>query len=165
MALGLGTICLGVVQGMYLVIPPTVGWPIVAMLFIGAISLCIIGIRKKEGQKESFVSTIDFHAWAIGISGYRGYPQKPDNAYWLYLEISTNQSIDTLDLLIGDRYIAANLPCRFSHIFNAYFKVTEWRYTGEHQVELIVNKARNNSISSGRKPIDFNMEPFGRHPT
>jgi hypothetical protein len=165
LALAVGAVGWTVVQSMYPVISPIVGWPIAVILFIGAILLFIIGIRKKEGQKEFLVPTIDFHAWAFGISGYRGYPKEPDEKWWLNLEISANlrgRPIDTLDLVIEGDYIHVNLPCKFGGIFNAYFEVTKWRDTGKHQVELIA-KVGNELISSGRKTIPFDMEPFGRH--
>jgi hypothetical protein len=154
-------------QIMHPLIPPALGWPIVGILVISAILLLITGIRKKEGQKESLIPTIDFHAYGFGLSGYRGYPKEPDESWWLNLEISIdriNRPIDTLDLVIEGEYIPVNLPCKFSHIFHGYFKVSKWRHTGEHQIELIA-KAGNEPISSGRKSIDFNMEPFGKHQT
>ncbi len=47
MGLGLVAIAVGVLQGMYEVIPPQLGWSIIGTTSIGAIVLVILGIRKK----------------------------------------------------------------------------------------------------------------------
>lgn len=165
-ALGFGVVAISltVVQIMNPPIPPTVGWLSVAILWALAILFFIKGIRKRE-NRELLIPTIDFHEYGFGLSGYREYPKETNEGWWLNLEISIdqiNRSIDTLDLVIEGEYIPVNLPCKFSHIFHGYFKVSKWRYTGEHQIELIA-KMGNESINSGRKSIDFNMEPFGKH--
>src|SRR4030042_1210496 len=144
------------------IISPAWGWPIISILGVAAILLIITGIRNKEGRKESFIPTIDFHAYEFGLSGYREYPKEPNEVWWLNLEISIdriNRPIDILDLVIEGEPIHVNLPCNFSHIFHGYFNVSKWRDTSKHQVELRA-KVGNEPISSGRKLIDFNMEIF-----
>ena len=162
LALGFGAIIWAVVQGMYPLISPNVGWPIVGALGILAVVFLIIGIRKKESQ-ISLVLTPDTSA--IGLSGMSGYPDKPLNALWLCLGISVNpidKPIDTLDLLIDSETIHANRwPGKNVAAFHVDFNVTKWQRKGEKQVELIA-KVGNNTTSSGRFPIDFNREPSGR---
>jgi heme/copper-type cytochrome/quinol oxidase subunit 2 len=158
---GLGAISWAVVQSMYPVISSTTGWPIVGILGILAVSFLIIGIRKKESQKSLVLTP---HAWAIGLSGMTGYPDEPRNEAWLRLEVSVNaidKPIDTLDLIIDSKTIPANhWHGKNVTAFTVYFKVTEWHWKGEYQVELIA-KVGNNMPSSGRFPIDFNAEPGG----
>ncbi len=106
------------------------------------------------------------HTYAIGLSGMTGYPDKPDNAYWLCLEVTVHPSskpIDTLDLLIGATTIPANdWSGKNVAAFSVYFNVTDWKWKGEIQVEL---QARIQGVvhSSGRIPIDFNVELWGSH--
>ena len=160
--LGFGAIIWAVVQGMYPVISPIVGWPIVGGLGIRAIFFLIIGIRKKKSQMSLILTP---RTYAIGLSGMTGYPNKPDGAYWLRLEASVNAAynkpIDTLDLLIGAATIHANSwPGRKVAAFTVYFNITDWKWKGESQVEL---QARMQGAvhSSGRISIDFDAEPGG----
>ncbi len=143
------------VGGIMTYLSPQFGIPLcIALIVLGFIFL-------KRAYK---LPAIDFHAWGTGISGYRGYPKEPDGKWWLYLEVSIDQTsrlIDTLDLLIEDDRIPVNLPCKFGAMFNVYFEVTKWRSMGKHQVELVA-KVGKETISSGRKMIDIDMEPFGR---
>ena len=163
LALGLGAIVWAVVRSMYPLISPILGWPIVGILGILAILFFIIGIRKKESQKSLVLTP---HAWAIGLSGMTGYPTEPENAWWLLLEVSTNaidKPIDTLDLIIDGKTIPANhWPGKIVTASNVYFNVTEWRYKGKNQVELIAHVG-DKMHRSGRIAIDFNVEPWGSH--
>ena len=153
-----------VVQMIYPQIPPYIGWPIVGILGILVLSFFIIGIRKKESQ-ETLILTV--RSWAIGLTGMTGYPKEPENAAWLRLEVVVNpigKPIDTLDLLIGSETIPAyHWHGKIVTAFNVYFNVTKWQWKREHQVELIA-KVGGKPHSSGRIPIDFNVEPggFGR---
>jgi hypothetical protein len=52
LAVGLLAIAVGVLQGMYPVISPIIGWLIVAALGIAAFVLCAIGIRKEESERS-----------------------------------------------------------------------------------------------------------------
>ena len=52
MAAGLLAIALGVIQGMYPVIPPIVGWPIIAILVLATFTLVDMGIRKKAKDND-----------------------------------------------------------------------------------------------------------------
>lgn len=76
-----------VVQSMYPLIPPIIGWPIVGILGILAVLFFILGVRKKDNQKSLILTP---RAWAIGLSGMTGYPDEPDGEYWLRLEASVN---------------------------------------------------------------------------
>jgi hypothetical protein len=153
------TILLAVVQAMNPPIPSIVGWPIVAIFGILFIAFLVVGIRKKEIQK-SLVPTP--HTYAIGLSGMTGYPKEPENADWLCFEVAVNpidKPIDKLDLLIDDKKIPANhWPGKNVASFNVYFNVTEWRWKGKNQVELIAY-VEGKGYSSGRITIDFNIEP------
>lgn len=115
---------------------------------------------KALGTEQSLVLTP--HTYAIGLSGMTGYPDEPDNASWLCLEVSVNpvdKPIDKLDLLIGDESIPTNhWPRENVAAFHAYFNITEWRWKGENQVELIAYVG-DKMHSSGRKNIDFNVDP------
>lgn len=126
------------------------------------------GIQPKSYDKRDVIINNDEslvltpHQYAIGLSGMTGYPDEPANAYWLCLEVAvhpSNKPIDTLDLLIDYKPIPANdWPGKNVAAFNVYFEVTGWKWKGKNQVELIANKKH----SSGRIPIDFNVEPSGR---
>jgi len=163
LALGLGAISWAVVQSMNPLISPIVGWPIVGILGILAVFFLIIGIRKKESQKSLILTP---HTWAIGLSGMTGYPDEPENAAWLLLEVSVNaidKPIDKLDLIIDGKPIPANYwPGKNVTAFNVYFNVTEWQWKGKNQVELIAYIG-DKMQTSARIPIDFNVEPWGRH--
>ena len=119
---------------------------------------------KALGAEQSLVLTP--HTYAIGLSGMTGYPNEPDNADWLCLEVAVNpinKPIDTLDLLIDSETIHANhWPCKNVAAFNVYFNVTEWRWKGKKQVELIANVG-DKMHSSDRINIDFNVEAWGYH--
>ena len=162
-ALGLIAIICSVVQGMNPLISPIVGWPIVGLLGTLAVVFFIKGIRKKESQKSLILTP---HTYAIGLSGMTGYPDEPDNADWLCLEVTVHPSskpIDTLDLLIGSETIPANdWPGKNVSAFSVYFKVTGWKWKGIIQVELQA-RIQGAVHSSGRIPIDFNVEYWGSH--
>ncbi len=139
---------------------------------IGAIFIIIGIIGWKKSRRNKTISNnydkslvLTPHAWAIGLSGMTGYPKKPENATWLCFEVSVNaisKPIDTLDLIIDGKSIPANQwHGKIVTAFNAYFKVTEWQWKGENQIELIAH-IEGKSHSSGRIPIDFNVEPSGR---
>lgn len=128
----------------------------------------ILDYRGKVGQEpfdteQSLILTIQ--EYAIGLSGMTDYPKKPENAAWLRLKVAVNpisKPIDTLDIIIGSETIHVNnWPRKIVATFTAYFKVTEWQWKGEHQVELIA-KVGGKSYSFGRTLIDFNIEPGGR---
>ena len=159
--LGCGAIAWAVVQGMYPITPPTVGWPIVGILTTCAACFLIVGIRKKEAQKSLMLTP---SAWAIGLSGMTGYPSKPDGAYWLRLQASVTaieKPIDGLDLLIGTTTIHANnWPGKNVTEFTVYFDVTGWKWKGKIQVELHAH-IQSAIYSSGRVNIDFDAEPGG----
>ena len=161
LVLVLGTMILAIVQSMYPLISPTVGWLIVGILGILAVLLFIIGVRKKESQK-SLILTLQ--AWAIGLSGMTGYPVEPRNEAWLRLNVSVNvidKPIDTLDLIIDGKPIPANQwHGKIVTAFHVYFEVTEWHWKGKNQVELIAHVG-GKPHSSGRVTIDFNAEPGG----
>jgi len=163
LALGLGAISWAVVQSMNPFISPIVGWPIVGILGIFAVSFLIIGTRKKESQKSLVVTP---HTYAIGLSGMTGYPGEPENADWLCLEVTvhpSSKSIDTLDLLIGSETIPANdWPGKNVAAFSVYFNVTGWKWKRIIQVELQA-RIQGTVHSSGRIPIDFNVEHWGSH--
>ena len=136
MAFSAGAGAMAVLQMMYPLIPPIVGWPIVGVLVVLALRFFIIGIRKKEGQKSLILTP---HTSAIGLSGMTGLPDKPLNALWLCLGVSVNaidKPIDTLDLIIdGKPPIPANhWPGKNVTAFHVDFNVTEWRMKGEKQV-------------------------------
>ena len=162
LALGLGAISWAVVQSINPLISPIVGWPIAGILGILAVSVLIIGIRKKESHETLILTPL---AYAIGLSGMTEYPKEPENEAWLLLEVSVNaidKPIDTLDLIIDGKPIPANhWSGKNVAGFNVYFNVTEWQWKGKNQVELRA-KVGNNTTSSGRFPIDFNREPSGR---
>jgi len=126
----------------------------------------IIEIRELLRNKKQDPPIFTPHKYAIGLSGMTGYPSKPDNAKWLCLEIAVNpinELITTLDLLIDSKTVHANhLPCSVVSAFNAYFNVSEWRWKGGKQVELI-SKAGSETQSSVIINIDFNVELFGSH--
>ncbi len=130
-------------------------------------SNCIEKRKQLSGitNEESLVLTP--HTYAIGLSGMTGYPEKPDNADWLCLEVAVkpiSKPIDTLDLLIEEQTIHANRwTGKNVAAFRVYFNVTGWKWKGEIQVEL---QARIEGAvrSSVRIPIDFDVEHFGRHP-
>ncbi len=163
MAFGLVAIIWAVVQGMYPLIPPLVGWLIVFLLVIPAAFLLIAGIKGKEIQKSLVLTP---HAWAIGLSGMTGYPAEPENIDWLLLEVFVNpvdKPIDALDLVIDDKTIPANQWLdKIVNVFNVHFNVTEWRWKGKNQVELFAYVG-DKKYRSGRITIDFNVEPFGSH--
>ena len=156
-------IAMVVVQMTYPEISPFIGLPIAGILVILALIFLIIGIRKKEGQ-ETLVLTVC--SWAIGLTGMTRYPKEPENAAWLLLDVSVNaikRPIDTLDLIIDGKPIAAyHWLGKIVTAFNVYFNVTEWQYKGNNQVELIA-KIGGKPHSSGRIPIDFNVEVWGKH--
>jgi len=97
-----------------------------------------------------------------------GYPIEPENAARLLLEVSVNaidKPIDTLDLIIYGKTISANRWLgKIVTAFNVYFNVTEGQYKGNNQVGLIA-KVGGNPHSSGRIPIDFDVEVWGKHLT
>lgn len=107
--------------------------------------------------------------YAIGIAGHRGYPDKPTEAYILRLWVVISPAstpIDTLDLLVGSSLPpiqAIDWSGKIETAFNVCFDVSEWRCKGELPVELVA-KAGSDTHRSGRKPVDFCMEVFGRHP-
>ena len=163
LASAIGAISCAVVQAMYPLISPIVGWPIVGVLGILAVSFLIKGIRKKESQKLLILTP---HTYAIGLSGMTGYPDKPLNADWLCLEVTVSpidRPIDTLDLIIDGKPIPADDWHRKNvAAFSVYFNVTSWKWKGIIQVEL---QARIQGVvhSWGRIPVDFNVEHGGRH--
>ena len=158
-SLGFMAIAVAVVQKMNTSIPPIVGWPIVGLLGIAAILFLIIGIRKKESQ-QTLVLTV--RSWAIGLTGMTGYPKEPENAAWLLLDVSVNaieRPIDTLDVIIDGKTIPANhWHGKIVTSFHVCFNVTEWWMKGKNQVELIAYVG-DKMHRSGRKNIDFNVEP------
>lgn len=144
-------------------------WVWFQVAFVLLLIICFIAFHrvrvqrdKALGAEQSLVLTP--HAYAIGLSGMTGYPQKPENAAWLRLEVTVNpisKPINTLDLLIGSETIPVNnWSCKIVATFTAYFNVTDWQWKGEHQVELIA-KVGGKPYTSGRTPIDFNVEPGG----
>jgi len=163
LAFACGAIIWAVVQGMYPLISPIVGWPIVGVLVILAVLFLVIGMRKKESQKLLVLTP---HTYAIGLSGMTGYPNEPENAEWLLLEVFVNpidKPINTLDVVIDGKTIPANhWPGKIVTAFNVYFNVTEWRWKGKNQVELIAYVG-DKMYRSGRMTIDFNVEPWGSH--
>lgn len=153
----------GMLQMIYPQISPNIGLPIVGILGILALTFFIIGIRKK-GSQETLILTV--HSWAIGLTGMTGYPKEPENVAWLLLAVSVNaikRPIDTLDLIIDGKPIPAyHWHGKIVTTFNVYFNVTKWQYKGKNQVELIA-KVGGKPYSSGRIPIDFNVEVWGKH--
>jgi len=134
----------------------------VSLLIIPFIAFHKVRVQrdKAPGAEQSLVITP--HTYAFGLSGMTGYPDEPDNAYWLCLEVSVNpidKPIDTLDLLIGEKKVPANHWLgKNVAAFNAYFNITEWRWKGKNQVELIAYVG-DKMHRSGRENIDFNVEP------
>ena len=120
-------------------------------------------VNVNMSSEQSLVLTMS--EYAIGIEGYRGYPDNPAGAdiLCLWVVMSPASRLDTLDLLVSSSppIPAIDWSGKIEAAFHVYY-VSAWRYKGKVQVEL-VGKAGSNTHSSGRKPIDFNMEPFGRH--
>ncbi len=148
---------------------PSLVWFQVAFVFL--LIIPFIAFHRVRVQRDKVLEAeqslvLTPHAYAIGLSGMTGYPDEPDNADWLCLEVTVNpinKPIDTLDLLIDSEIIHANhWPCKNVAAFNAYFKITGWRWKGKNQVELIANVG-NKKYSSGRINIDFNVEVWGSH--
>jgi len=156
----------GVMPGNTSWIPSVTIWGIALLWLIGAFIYWFKNRHKPQIEQAEQSLVLTPHTYAIGLSGMTGYPDKPDNAYWLCLEVTVHPSskpIDTLDLLIGSETIPANdWPGKNVAAFSIYFKVTDWKWKGEIQVELqaCIQGAVH---SSGRIPIDFNVEPGGSH--
>jgi len=160
--------------GAYLDISGRLGFPTWLWMVLLVVGLAVIPLLafhkvrvqrdKALGAEQSLVLTP--HTYAIGLSGMTGYPDEPDNADWLCLEVAVNpiyKPIDTLDLLIDSETIHANHWLgKNVAAFNAYFNVTEWRWKGKNQVELIAN-VDNKMHRSGRINIDFDVEAWGSH--
>ena len=158
--------------GAYLDISGKVGFPTWLWMLLLGIAFIVVPFvafhkvrvqrDKALGAEQSLVLTP--HTYAIGLSGMTGYPDEPDNADWLCLEVAVNpinKPIDTLDLLIDSKTIHANHWLgKNVAAFNVYFNVTEWRWRGKNQVELIANVG-NKMHRSGRINIDFNVEVWG----
>jgi len=127
-----------------------------------------VQLTKKEDREKQLSKSLVLtpHTYAIGLSGMTGYPNKPENAAWLLLEVFVNaidKPIDTLDLIIDGKTIPANhWPGKNVTAFNVYFNVTEWQWKGKNQVELIAHIG-DKMQRSGRITIDFNVEVFGTH--
>jgi len=144
-------------------------WPILLGIFTIAIaaSTWIIkhdfGHSKEKRQNALILTPLTY---AIGLSSMTDYPKEPENAYWLCLEVFVSpieKPIDTLDIIIDDKTIPANQwHGKIVTATRVYFNVTEWQRKGNRQVELVayVDKRPH---SSGRFPVDFNVEPFGKH--
>jgi len=164
-ACGVGAIIVTILQWMYPQISPYVGWTTVSLLSLSCIYLVIKGVRLK-GKEQSKPFILTPHTYALGLSGMTGYPNEPENAEWLLLEVSVSaidKPIDTLDLIIdGNPIPADHWPGKNVAAFNVYFKVTEWRWKGKKNVELIAHVS-GETHSSGRVPIDFNVEHWGSH--
>ena len=128
------------------------------------IGLLLLFLIWREGNHMQLVLTPN--KYAIGTSSMKGYPKEPSNAHWLHLEVIVkpiSKPIDTLDLLIDSETIHANhWHGKNVAAFNVYFNITEWRWKGSRQVELIANVG-NKIYSSGRIEIDFDVEPYGSH--
>jgi hypothetical protein len=158
---GIVAIILMVVQIMNPVISPNVGWSLIGIFGALAIFFFIMGIGKKENQ-ESLVLTP--HTYTIGLSGMTDYPDKPDGAYWLRLDISTNainKAIDTLDLIIEGKSIPANQwHSKIATSFTACFNVTDWKWKHIIQVDLQA-RIKGDVHSLVRIPVDFDIEPGG----
>ena len=146
-------------------------WLWISLLGIAAIVVPFIAFHKVRVQRDKALGAeqsliLTPHAYAIGLSGMTGYPNEPVNAAWLLLEVSVNaigKPIDTLDLIIDGQTTPANhWPSKNVTAFNAYFNVTEWRWKGKNQVELMAHVG-DKMHRSGRIHIDFNVEPWGSH--
>ena len=105
--------------------------------------------------------------YRIGLSGMSGMakcPDKPDGAYWLCLDVSTNavnKAIDTLDLIIEGKPIHANQWDRkIATSFTVCFSVTDWKGKGIIQVDLRAH-IEGDGYSIVRRPIDFDIQPGG----
>lgn len=105
--------------GAYLDISGKVGFPTWLWMLLLGIAFIVVPFvafhkvkvqrDKALGAEQSLVLTP--HTYAIGLSGMTGYPDEPDNADWLCLEVAVNpinKPIDTLDLLIDSKTIHAN---------------------------------------------------------
>jgi hypothetical protein len=142
-------------------------WPILIAITAAAIAISGLIIKHQNNRnKEQSVLVLTPHAWAIGLSGMTGYPNEPENAAWLLLDVSVNaidKPINTLDLIIDGKTIPANhWPGKNVTAFNVYFNVTEWQYKGKNQVELIAYVG-DKMYRSGRITVDFNVEVWGSH--
>ena len=158
----------------YLIISGKVGFPTWLLVLLSGIALIVVpfvAFHKVRVQRDKALGAEQLlvltpHTYAIGLSGMTGYPDKPDNADWLCLEVAVNpinKPIDTLDLLIDSKTIHANHWLgKNVAAFNVYFNVTEWRWKGKNQVELIAHVG-NKMYRSGRISIDFNVEVWGSH--
>jgi len=160
-----------VVQMTFPQISPCVGWPIIALLSVCAIIFVMKGIKKSEsvlGNTPEQASVLSLTAWGIGIAGYRDYPDKPAEAWLLrlWVVVSPSRPIATLDLFVGSEPIpipAIDWTRKTEIAFTVHFDVSKWRYRSDIQVELVANKESGDTYTSGRKTIDFDMEPFGQH--
>ena len=146
---------------------PSWVWLLVAFAFaliIPFIAFNKVRVQRDEalGAEQSLVLTP--HRYAIGLSAMTGYPDEPENACWLCLEVAVNPTskpIDTVDLLIENVTIHANQwNCKNVAAFNVYFNVTAWQWKEKKQVELIA-KVGKIEHRSGRIYIDFTKEPGG----
>ncbi len=124
-------------------------------------------LDSKTRQLENVSLIITLNAWGIGITGHRGYPSKQtDETWWLRLETSVDSAgrpIDRMDLVIDDNkpIPAHNWTRQVESHFNLHFDISEWRYKGTHQIELVAYCGDTVSRTV-KKPVDFDMEPFGR---
>jgi len=118
--------------------------------------------KKVERIKADKSLVITPLSYSIGPTGMPGYPKEPDQAYWLCLEVFVNpidKPIDSIELLIdGVEIPASNWPGIYVAAFNACFNITEWRWKGQNQIELIANVGKD-KFSSGKVTIDFDIEP------
>lgn len=149
-------------------IPSWVWFPVafVVLLIIPFIAFHKVRVLRDEALRAERALVLTPHTYAIGLSDMTGYPDEPDNADWLCLEVAVNpinKPIDTLDLIIDEKTIPANhCPGKIVTAFSVYFNVTEWRWKGENQVELIAHVG-GKTHSSGRITIDFDVELGGSH--
>lgn len=116
-------------------------------------------IHKIKPDKSLTITPLSY---SIGPTGMPGYPKEPENAYWLCLEVFVNpidKAIDSLDLMIdGVKIPASNWPGVYVAAFNTCFNITEWRWKGQKNIELIADVGKD-KFSSGKITIDFDIEP------
>lgn len=125
-------------------------------------------VTQMERWPQNVSLIVTLNAWGIGIAGHRGYPGKQsDEIWWLRLEVSVDSAgrpIDRIDLVIDDNkpIHAHNWTRQVESHFNLHFDISEWRDKGTHQIELVAY-CGDKVFRTVRKPVDFDMEPFGRH--
>ena len=136
----------------------------VLLLIIPFIAFHKVRVQRDKVLEAQQSLILTPHSWAIGLSGMTDYPNKPENAYWLRLQVSANaidKPIDTLDLIIDGKTIPANQwQGKIATSFTVYFNVTDWKWKGKIQVDLQA-RIKGDVRSLVRVPVDFNVEPGG----